>query len=98
MTHEPECPLAIPIVATSHCQFCIAIRAAYQRGREDAAKAVEALHFPIDLETVYGIDSPKKLACDHCAYIFYEGRRNLEREPWPCSTVTAARGDGGTNG
>ena len=39
MTHEPEC---IWYDSPHSCDVCTAIRAAYQRGREDAAKAVEA--------------------------------------------------------
>ena len=49
MTHEPECPYSGAYIAslgdfgppwTEYCRNCDIARAAYQRGREDAAKAV----------------------------------------------------------
>lgn len=51
MNHEPECPyqngedpvfrMFINEVEIRGCTFCEVIRSAYQRGREDAAEAVE---------------------------------------------------------
>lgn len=48
MNHEPECPYVQPsirgeIVDATTCGWCDIIRVAYQRGREDAAQAVEAI-------------------------------------------------------
>lgn len=43
VTHEPECDYAGVMTIGMPCRQCAAIRAAYQRGREDAAKAVNAL-------------------------------------------------------
>lgn len=41
MSHEPECPTTM-FVAGRECTDCKLIRAAYKRGRDDAAKAIEA--------------------------------------------------------
>lgn len=44
MTHEPECPWRFEDdchVVAAGVTFCEVARAAYQRGREDAAEAVE---------------------------------------------------------
>jgi len=54
VNHEPECPYndasLVPtrtffgdVEVSVGCTFCGVIRAAYQRGREDAAKAVESV-------------------------------------------------------
>lgn len=40
MTHEPECDYAGVMTIGMPCRQCAAIRIAYQRGREDAAKAI----------------------------------------------------------
>ena len=43
MTHEPEClEVGYELDPSEFCSICITARAAYQCGREDAAKAVEA--------------------------------------------------------
>lgn len=43
MTHEPEClEVGYELDPSEFCSICITARAAYQRGREDAAHAVEA--------------------------------------------------------
>lgn len=43
MTHEPECPAASTYIADT-CR-CGILRAAYHRGREDAAEAVERIEW-----------------------------------------------------
>lgn len=40
MTHEPECPTGIDWYEMCECE---SLRSAYQRGREDAAKAIESV-------------------------------------------------------
>ena len=41
MTHEPEClEVGYELDPSEFCSICITARAAYQRGREDAANAV----------------------------------------------------------
>lgn len=42
MSHEPDCPLSTidSDVDTKDCVFCPIVRAAYWRGRDDAANAV----------------------------------------------------------
>ena len=39
--HEPDCVFAQSGRLATICDYCITARAAYRRGREDAAKAVE---------------------------------------------------------
>ena len=42
MTHEPDCIFAHSTRSSITCDYCITARAAYRRGREDAAKDVDA--------------------------------------------------------
>lgn len=49
MTHEPECEIAMSGVNVNDC-ICGYINHAYQRGREDAAKAVA------DMDDLTGYD------------------------------------------
>lgn len=47
MTHKPECVAItkdddLPEISPNDCLLCITSSTAYRRGREDAAKAVEA--------------------------------------------------------
>lgn len=51
--HEPECESPSP---AGHCIECDQLRAAYQRGREDATKAVEAVAEPFFLTRFNPID------------------------------------------
>lgn len=43
MNHEPECPVKANTAALMWMCRCDGLRAAYQRGREDAEKGVEKL-------------------------------------------------------
>lgn len=98
--HEPECfaydDANAPYGSTSPDCVCETARAAYRRGREDADKALERLHYPTDLGIWYGLPHLEGvLACNECENLFYEGGGEGERlSLWPCPTITAARGDG----
>lgn len=44
MTHEPEClEVGGEWDSPKFCSICVTARAAYRRGRDDAAKAIEEL-------------------------------------------------------
>lgn len=44
MTHEPGCPDSVQrLYWAERCPICYALRAAYQRGREDATRAIAEL-------------------------------------------------------
>lgn len=96
MSHEPEClatydPSPFFHKPTEPYCSCEAIRAAYQRGREDAAKAVEAIHFPdpyCHTEPTYEADAQDMIGCGFC----WDGEYRFDK--WPCDSILAARGDG----
>lgn len=49
MSHEPECvSFGMTHIPAIGCPQCHWFRAAYQRGREDAAKAIEAMTDKVD--------------------------------------------------
>ena len=95
MNHEPEClatydPSPFFHKPTEPYCSCEAIRAAYQRGREDAAKAVEAIHKPASYGYVYleeNSDAVDAVVCESC----WDGEYRFD--VYPCETLLAARGD-----
>ena len=109
MTHEPECPYVQPsirgeIVDASTCGWCDVARAAYQRGREDAAEAVEALESEREFRRFVGCGCCANKMC--ATHPGNEYPCDLgDDEDWSCEPVdhhataiaiaaAAARGDG----
>ena len=90
--HEEECKLWITsrdIPENAPC-ICPEVRAAYRRGRADAAKAVEAIHCPNPHGYIYPPgdgEAEDAIVCDSC----WDGEYRLDI--YPCETLLAARGE-----
>lgn len=103
MKHEPECPRSClnavngkplyedDIPEGYECMYCLIATRAYQRGREDAAAAVEAIHCPNPHAYIYPTEeseATQAVVCESC----WDGEYRFD--VYPCETLLAARGDG----
>lgn len=96
MKHEPECQG--PYLADD-CVDCAVARAAYKRGREDAAKAVRQLHSDPFVIT-HELDPDAQRYCRACS-IWHDceewgqttGKSALVKVEWPCPTLRALDGE-----
>lgn len=88
MSHEPECLKHADEsnIRANACIFCAIARDAYQRGRDDAAKAVRGLH------TKEYYVTPG--CSDGCCGDGWEGYQcTICCEDYPCSTIRLLDGE-----
>lgn len=92
MSHEPEClEVGIELDPAEFCPACITARAAYQRGREDAANAVGLLGSWLDKTVDFGDAIAAARGEGDCQHDW----QHLKGEKCPtCRRCGAARGDG----
>lgn len=84
MSHEPECTfLNEPESVSGSCWCCAGIRAAYQRGRDDAAEAVRDLHKQ---------DMSRGSICVECTRLISMFGSPKAEAQWPCFTIAALEG------
>lgn len=90
MTHEPECPhqhLPEHLLNPAECPDCERLRAAYQRGREEDAAAIQRVRELHNETNMGGCSDP-----EHCSPADSEPICGSCFAEWPCPTIAALEG------